>query len=159
MKNKTTSFITAAVLCLALGACSASAKKQLDFKTQIGKYGIVVGPELKDYEIKELIFATVNMDASNIKDNIDKGIIEEILLKKAKEAGGEDIVNVRVWRKDVWEHGTKEKHIFEYHASALAIKYTHTIKTWENSKEDASLPEQPVARAKKGLLKKIGIGK
>lgn len=159
MKNKMTYFMTAAVLCLALGACSSSPKKQLYFRTLTGKYGVVGGPAFKDYEIKDLIFATVNMDAGAINDNVDKGIIEEILLKKAKEAGGEDIINVRIWRKDVREQGTKEKHIFEYHASALAIKYTHTIKNWENAKEDTSLSEQPTAKAKKGLLKKIGIGK
>lgn len=159
MKNKMTYFIAMAVFCLSLGACSSSPKKQLDFRTQTGKYGIVGGPEFKDYEIKELIFATVNMDASGIKDNVDKGIIEEILLKKAKEVGGEDIINVRVWRKDVREQGVREKHVFEYHASALAIKYTHTIKTWENAKEDTSMFEQPAAKSKKGLLKKIEMGK
>ena len=159
MKNKMTYFIAMAVFCLSLGACSSSPKKQLDFRTQTGKYGIVGGPDFKDYEIKDLIFATVNIEASGIKDNVDKGIIEEILLKKAKEAGGEDIINVRVWRKDVREQGAREKHVFEYHASALAIKYTHTIKTWENAREDVSLPEPPAARGKKGLLKKIGIGK
>ena len=159
MKTASYIFMSAAV-CLSLAACSSVPNRQLDFRTQAGKYGIVGGPDFKDYEIKELIFATITLDASGIKDNVDKGIIEEILLKKAKEAGGEDIINVRVWRKDVREHGTKEKHVFEYHASALAIKYTHTIKTWENAKEDApSLPEQPAAKAKKGLLKKIGIGK
>ncbi len=154
MKNKITLFIAMAVFCLSLGACSSAPKKQLDFRTQTGKYGIVGGPDFKDYEIKDLIFATVNIEASGIKDNVDKGIIEEILLKKAKEAGGEDIINVRVWRKDVREQGAREKHVFEYHASALAIKYTHTIKTWENAKDDDSLPGQPTAKAKKGLLKK-----
>ena len=81
----------------------------------------------KDYDVKELIFVTISS-----KTALDQAIIEEALLKRAKEVGADDIINVRIRLQEKGNHhkfsefsdlnfDVPEK--FEYHGNALAIKY------------------------------------
>ena len=107
-----------------------------------GSYGLIGGPDLKTFETKGLVFVTIAMEDSfpNTSD-YDKSIVADELLKKAHAIGADDIVNIRVYRKDVRikepndnniftrnvDPREYEKHTYEYHASALAIKYNGTV--------------------------------
>ena len=107
-----------------------------------GNYGVINGIPDKIYETKGLIFVTVAMDDSYPNTSeYDKSIVADELMKKAHAMGADDIVNIRIYRKDVRitdnsqetnilarvDPREKEKHTYEYHASAMAIKYTGTV--------------------------------
>ena len=95
---------------------------------------------VKDYDVVELIFVDVNLPPEtfstgiighifSIKPTIDKSIIEDALLKKAKDVGADDIINVRsyITKKGYSFLGLRPSSV-EYHGSALAIKYKDSFK-------------------------------
>ena len=106
-------------------------------KSQYEKNDLIVGSfsqikpmEIKDFDIKELIFVTISS-----KGLISNAVVEEALLKRAKEIGADDIINIRIFKQ---EKGTSTKAVgyygspvmttdsVEYHGSALAIKYRNS---------------------------------
>ena len=87
-----------------------------------------ISPNLsRDFDIKELIFVTVSS-----KGLLDQSVVEDALLRKAKEIGGDDIINVRISKHEKGIHTAMEEWPYtayditenvEYHGSALVIKY------------------------------------
>lgn len=140
--NRKISFALIGAAIMALCACTnlpnyTKSEKFVDIRGLTGGYGLIQGMPVKNYETKGLVFVTINIDSSYPTiSNVDRSIVADELLKKAQEIGADDIVNVRVYRKDIRDISTVVtdgienktiKHKYEYHGSATAIKYTGTI--------------------------------
>lgn len=112
-------------------------EKFVDIRGLSGGYGLIQGMPVKNFASLGLVFTTVEIESSYPTiSNVDRSIVADELLKKAQTIGADDIVNVRVYRKDTRDVSTvvKEgienktiKHKYEYHGSAMAIKYTGTV--------------------------------
>lgn len=134
---------------MTLGACTnlpnyTRNEKFVDVRGISGGYGLIQGMPVKNFASLGLVFTTVEIESTypNIS-SVDRSIVADELLKKAQAIGADDIVNIRVYRKDIRikeERGGNlydrfkgkdpreyEKHTYEYHASAMAIKYTGTV--------------------------------
>lgn len=142
--KKQFAFVFAFFAIASLSACVAPMQneKHTTVTGITGNYGVINGIPDKIYETKGLIFVTVAMDDSYPNTSeYDKSIVADELMKKAHAMGADDIVNIRIYRKDVRitdnsqetnilarvDPREKEKHTYEYHASAMAIKYTGTV--------------------------------
>lgn len=146
---------------ISLSACHLKNVSHTQLTGVTGSYGVINIAGLKTFETKGLVFVTVKID-DNYPNNIDydKSIVADELLKKAQALGADDIVNIRIYRRDVRTKDTyvgllpfrligggfksffdslqgespKEniKHSYEYHGSAMAIKYTGTVMQGSN---------------------------
>lgn len=140
------SFILIGAAIMTLGACvnPSYTTKNTTVRGINGTYGVINVSGEKTFETKGLIFVTLQMeDSFPNNSDYDKSIVADELLKKAHALGADDIVNIRIYRKDIRikeEQGGNisdrfkgkdpreyEKHTYEYHASAMAIKYTGTV--------------------------------
>ena len=146
---------------MSLSACHLKNVSHTQLTGVTGSYGVINIAGLKTFETKGLVFVTVKID-DNYPNNIDydKSIVADELLKKAQALGADDIVNIRIYRRDVKSkdeyvgllpfniigkgfksffdslqgESPKEniRHSYEYHGSAMAIKYTGTVMQGSN---------------------------
>ena len=142
-----------AIICGVLCSCTVYGK-HTDYAGVNGGYGLSQQLPAKDYESKGLVFATLEFN-SNVAHSVteDKSVVAFELLKKAQAIGADDIINVRIIRKNTRETiDSNEQEAISasttYYGSALAIKYTDAILCGmqHKGKKAVDAPAMPNAR-------------
>lgn len=160
MKKTLVLFSSLAIIALALTSC-----KTLHYESQdSGETLNVTQLAVKDYDIIGpcTVTATATEKATIFSSSkVGSEVVYPMLLEKAVEMGGQDVINVRVAKKedaDIKLYGIFYKEItYTYTATALAIKYNnHNLETKAIYDKDGKVTAitSPVIESKSSGIKR-----